>query len=343
MEPARVLLVDDEESIRTGLSIAVSRRGYDVATCAEGLPALVEIRSAHHRGTPYRTVVLDVHLPDIDGIQLLQTIKASYPETPVLMISGYGSEALTQAVERTPGSRYLSKPFAPQELIDAIERLAPPVEQPADRPRERRQPTLHASAHALMRLEPGAPAAKVVQELYELDGLCYCHMVEGRWDLVALIQGLDRSALERRLTAWRQEHDGVAEVTLLHCKQPLVDPELWPVLVDAMGAPSHTPSSDGRGRDAFVVLELDPDHLVDTYVRCSLMEDVVQCDASRDRSRLVLYMRGWTGEDDPMRVPDALRLMPGVLRARALPVVPPARPWARSAPVEDAPRRGGPS
>ncbi len=327
MEAARVLLVDDEESIRTGLSLALSRRGYEVSTCAEGLPALVEIRTAYHRGQPYGTVVLDVNLPDIDGLQLLHTIKSSYPDTPVLMISGYGNDALTKAVARTPGSLYLGKPFAPQELIDAIERLAPQPEPPAVRLRERRgQQALHATAHALLRLAPGADPADVVDRLYQLDGLCYCQAVMGRWDLVALIQGLDRAAIERRLEAWRQENQGVAAVTLMHARQPMVEPDLWPVLVDRLGASAASaspkaPGQHGASSDAIVLLEVQQEHLVDAYVRACLMEDVVQCDASRDRSNLVLTMRDWTGEGDTMRVPDALRLMPGVLRARALPVV----------------------
>ncbi len=341
MEAARVLLVDDEESIRTGLSIALSRRGYDVATCAEGLPALVEIRSAHHRGRPYRTVVLDVHLPDIDGIQLLHTIKASYPDTPVLMISGYGSEALTRAVERTPGSQYLGKPFAPQELIDAIERIAPEPSAPAARPLERRQPALHATAHALIRVRDHADASEVMECLYELDGLCYHHLVLGRWDVVALLQGLDRAVLERRLQAWQGEHGEAAEVTLLHSRQPLVEPDLWPVLVDAASAAPATPSKPS-GQDAFVVLEVQPEHLVETYVRTSLMDDVVQCDATRDRSSLVLYVRNWAGDGDLLRVPDSLRLMPGVLRARALPVVELVREHRRTAPRNPSlVRRGG--
>ena len=331
MDAARVLLVDNEELIRTSVSQALSRRGYDVTTCAEGLLALVEIRTAHHRGRPFRAVILDVHLPDIDGNQLLGTIKASYPDTPVLLISGFGSEPLQRTVEGIPASGYLTKPFATQALIDAIDLLAPPTEPVAVPSKERRgQPTLHATAHLLFSLEPDVAPGGPADELYGLDGVCYVHQVRGHWDLVALVQGLDRSAIEKRLASWRSEHDGVRAVTIMHARQPLVDPDLWPVLVDAVGAPStlelpqHAASPQG---DAFVVLEVQPEHLLECYVRACLMDDVIQCDAGRDRSSMMLMVRSWTGEGDPMRVPDRIRLLPGVLRARALPIVePPGTP-----------------
>lgn len=325
MEAARVLLVDDEASIRTGLGIALSRQGYEVETCAEGLPALVEIRTAHHGGRPYRTVVLDVHLPDIDGLQLLGTIKASYPDTPVLVISGYGNEQVLRTVEGTPGSRFLGKPFAPAELFEALEGLAPRLEaSPPPAPERRGPPAMHATAFALISLDDGADAEAVLASLGQLDGLCYCEPVIGRWDLVAMLQDLDRSHLERRLEAQLAQVEGVRRVQLLHTRQPLVDPDMWPVIVDAVGsaargAPEQAHGGEGA-QDAFVILEVEPEYLVETYVRVQLMDGVVQCDATRDRAVLVLVVRGWTGDGDPLRVPDSLRLLPGVLRARALPI-----------------------
>jgi DNA-binding response OmpR family regulator len=328
VEAARVLLVDDEASIRTGLSIALSRRGYEVETCAEGLPALVEIRTAHHGGRPYQSVVLDVHLPDIDGLQLLRSIKASYPDTPVLVISGYGNEVVNRTVDETPGSRFLGKPFAPNELIEALERLAPqeePVLPPA--PERRGPPAMHATAFALLRLAKEADAKRVMERLGELDGLCYCEPVLGRWDLVALLQDLDRSHLERRLSGQLEGVEGVSSVELLHTRQPLVEPDMWSVLVDSAGAsaaaaPQPVPetSAGPKGPDAFVILEVDPAHLVEVFVRAQLMEQVVQCDATRDRAGLVLVVQDWTGDGELLRVPDSLRLLPGVLRARALPI-----------------------
>lgn len=326
MEAARVLLVDDEASIRTGLSIVLSRRGYVVETCAEGLPALVEIRTAHHGGRPYQSVVLDVHLPDIDGLQLLRSIKASYPDTPVLVISGYGNELVHRTVEETPGSRFLGKPFAPNELLEALEHLAPQQEAaPSPAPERRGPPAMHATAFALLRLEQDADARAVMDRLGGLDGLCYCEPVMGRWDLVALLQDLDRSHLERRLDGQLEGLDGIRSVELLHTRQPLVEPEMWNVIVDSVGAapgapPELEPPPEPRGPDAFVILEVEPSRLVEVFVRAQLMDQVVQCDATRDRAGLVLVVRNWTGDGEPLRVPDSLRLLPGVLRARALPI-----------------------
>lgn len=333
MESARVLLVDDEDSIRTGLSLALSRRGYEVRTCDRGLPALVEIRAAHHRGEPYRYVVLDVHLPDIDGLQLLHAIKTSYPDTPVLVISGYGDESVTRTVAGIPGSGFLDKPFAPRELMDALQDLTQVPPAPPPRQREERTPqALHATAYGLVRLAPTADSRAVAARIEGLEGVCYCERVEGRWDLVVLAQALDRSSLERRIGEAIEDLASVATLELLHLRQPLVEPGIWSIVVDSVGATPRLLDEPANGpqpaRDAFVVLEVEPEHLAEVWVRARLTARVVQCDATRDRSHLVLLVTGWTGEGDPLRVPDRLRLLPGVLRARALPV---AVDWRRHA------------
>lgn len=327
-QPTRVLLVDDEEAIRRRLCVSLVQHGYEVDTCSVGLAALVEIRAAQQRGAPFHTVILDVNLPDIDGLELLRTIRASYPDTPVLLISGYRSEGMLRTATLGPKASYLRKPFFPEELLRSLEALAPttaPPEQPV--PSHREQPVLHATAHALFTLPDGVQAQAFAQRLHGLEGLCYALPVRGHWDVVALLQGMDRGSIERRLESWLSEAPPVEELELLHARLPLVGPELWPVLVDragapgGLGAPPDDDASEPAG-DAFVVMEVDPEHLVETYVRVSLRDDVVQADASRDRSTLVLYMRDWTGDGHLLRVPDSLRLLPGVLRARALPVRP---------------------
>jgi CheY-like chemotaxis protein len=323
-QPPRVLLVDDDAAIRASLSAALVQRGYEVDACERGLQALVEIRAAHRRDRPFHTVILHDCLPDIDGVELLRTIEATYPDTPVLLVAGHRSAEQLEALTRSPATRLLREPFDPAELVDAIEWLTPEPSTPeAPIPVERERPTLHASAHILIELAKGVDAEAFAEAMLRLDGMCLALPVHGRWDLVALVQGMDRGSIARRIEEWAAGCPDILSLELLHVRQPLVGPELWPVLVDRAGAPGglgeENPSADPSG-DAFVLLEIEPEHLVEAYVRACLREDVVQADASRERDRLVLWMRDWRGDGHPLRVPDSLRLMPGVLRARALPI-----------------------
>jgi len=107
----QILIVDDEVTIRTGIATVLERQGMAVATAANGREALEILASR-----PVGIVLLDIKLPDLDGVELLRTIRREYPETEVIMITGY--PAIQGAVEciKHGAMDYLVKPFRVGEL-----------------------------------------------------------------------------------------------------------------------------------------------------------------------------------------------------------------------------------
>jgi DNA-binding NtrC family response regulator len=107
----QILVVDDEATIRTGISQALGKQGLTVATAAAGREAL-EILAAR----PVGIVLLDIKLPDADGVELLKIIHRDYPPTEVIMITGYPT--IQSAVEciKFGALDYLVKPFRLDEL-----------------------------------------------------------------------------------------------------------------------------------------------------------------------------------------------------------------------------------
>ncbi len=105
-ENKRMLIIDDEDSICLAFKRFFSRRGWDVATAATGKAGL-DACAAHEA----RVVFLDVRLPDIDGLEVLDRLGQEQPDTQVIMISAYGSlETITQAV-KGKAFDYLAKPI----------------------------------------------------------------------------------------------------------------------------------------------------------------------------------------------------------------------------------------
>lgn len=113
-----VLVVDDEERIRSSLRGILGDEGFRVLDTGD--PAgVMEIIS---REKP-ALVLLDIWMPDIDGIELLRRIKAERPEVHVIMISGHGNIQNAVAATRLGAADFIEKPFSMHGLLAAIERV----------------------------------------------------------------------------------------------------------------------------------------------------------------------------------------------------------------------------
>ena len=113
----QILVVDDEAAVRSGIAQVLSRQGLEVTTAADGAAALAELA----RRT-FAVVLLDIKLPDTDGVTLLKHLRQDCPETAVIMITGY--PAIQVAVEfiRLGALDYLVKPFRIDELEVVVQK-----------------------------------------------------------------------------------------------------------------------------------------------------------------------------------------------------------------------------
>lgn len=114
-EPARILVIDDQESIRKSLAAVLEEEGYLVDTAENGKEAIEKSRAK-----PYNLALIDIRLPDMDGLQLLTSIKETLPKTVKIIITGYPSlENAVEAVNKG-GDGYIIKPFDMNKLLDMI-------------------------------------------------------------------------------------------------------------------------------------------------------------------------------------------------------------------------------
>jgi two-component system response regulator PilR (NtrC family) len=107
----RILIIDDEPSMRDMLSIMLVREGYDVQV-AESRAAAARVLGAG----PLDAVITDVKLPDGDGIEILRHVKAGSPETAVIVMTAFGSTQTAVAAMKLGAHDYLVKPFDVDEL-----------------------------------------------------------------------------------------------------------------------------------------------------------------------------------------------------------------------------------
>ena len=117
MAKERVLIVDDEKNIVSSLQEILNDEGYEIVTAEDGLDALEMIQSE-----PPDLVLLDIWLPGMDGIEVLQAIKTYHPEIEVLVMSGHGT--IDTAVKATKLGAYdfIEKPFSLDQLVLSVEK-----------------------------------------------------------------------------------------------------------------------------------------------------------------------------------------------------------------------------
>lgn len=116
-EVRRILIIDDERPILLTLEALLGRHGFQTetaATAAAGLKAL--------KNKSASLVLLDLQLPDVQGLEILDQIKAEWPEMPVIVLTAH--DTLNNAVESIKRGAYhfVSKPYAPEELLSLVEK-----------------------------------------------------------------------------------------------------------------------------------------------------------------------------------------------------------------------------
>jgi two-component system response regulator AtoC len=116
---AHVLIVDDELNIRRVLAAMLKRDGYDVTTAADGEQALAVLQR-----TPIHVVVTDLVMPRLGGMELLERVRAEYPDVPVILITAHGTVDSAVAALKAGAFDYVTKPFEQDELRKVIAKAA---------------------------------------------------------------------------------------------------------------------------------------------------------------------------------------------------------------------------
>lgn len=113
-----ILLVEDEEALHETLKMNLGLEGYDVVSAYDGQQALEKLE-----GEYFDLVVLDIMLPEIDGIGVLETMRIKKIDSPVLILSARNASADRILGLKKGADDYLAKPFALEELLLRIEKL----------------------------------------------------------------------------------------------------------------------------------------------------------------------------------------------------------------------------
>ena len=115
-----VLVIDDSGRFRTVARMALEGAGFDVTEAEDGLDALKKLEKQR-----FNVITCDMNMPRLDGVGFLQQMKllTDHKFTPVIMLSTESSDAMKAKTKEAGARAFVTKPFQPSQLIDAVRRL----------------------------------------------------------------------------------------------------------------------------------------------------------------------------------------------------------------------------
>lgn len=128
----RILLVEDDPTLRQALSFNLSREGYEVATAADGPSGLEAARNDR-----LDLILLDVMLPGMSGVEVLRALRGEGVTTPVIILSAKGDEIDRVVGLKVGADDYVAKPFSRPELLARIEAVLRRQRREPDAPEAR--------------------------------------------------------------------------------------------------------------------------------------------------------------------------------------------------------------
>lgn len=318
----KILFVDDEAPLRRSMALGLSQRGYDTEPCDSGLNALKKLDAYMKNNIGLHAVVVDIRLPDIDGIKLVKIIKFRYPGIPVFLISGYADQYNKEDIRDLQVNAFLEKPVSPDQLSHCFEEIAvnpEPVEDLAE--------ARSVSSYLLVNVDEEAEFFETYRSLYYTPGVVYCDATKGDYDILMLVQSDSMEGCRRICDEQVKAVPGVHSAELLEVDSPALEESTLDIIQAAEDALGDEAKEDAKSRDmsqrvcSYVLMEVEREKLDSIYPALKLDENVVFCDYTTGKYNLVLFVTGNYFAGIDRFIQDKLVNLDGVLKVKEYPVI----------------------
>jgi DNA-binding NtrC family response regulator len=111
----KILVTDDEDTVRMVLKQMLEQSGFAVDTAKNGVEALEKLKA-----DTFSMLISDINMPEMDGVELLGKVKQLMPELPVIFITAFGKNQVIMQAMRSGLSNYIEKPFRMNDVISTV-------------------------------------------------------------------------------------------------------------------------------------------------------------------------------------------------------------------------------
>lgn len=123
MDKTHILVVDDEVNTLGSMEFILQARDYEVSLANDGAIALNTILKAKDTRTPIDLLIMDIQMPVVNGLKLIDHLHKLKIELPILIITGYGNHKLYSELARKGCNHVLDKPISEDDLIDKVQTI----------------------------------------------------------------------------------------------------------------------------------------------------------------------------------------------------------------------------
>ncbi|MCK4541815.1 MAG: response regulator [Spirochaetales bacterium] len=322
----RVLIIDDEAEIRRNLTVGLTQEDYSVASCPDGISAIHALNTAREKGIAYDYLIIDIFMPDIDGLKILKVIKNQYPDLPVLVITGFGDDRLKFTALSENNTGYLDKPFKIADLVKALKELSPGTtgtERPVPGGIDEEVTGKSVSAYLTIRITDVDRSMKIFSDLYSMDGVESCEAVRGEFDIIILAQASTQEeiqALFHRIAAM----DGIEIASMSEVERPKLDrdvDEFINIYSKAVKQKELDNVSKKPGTTSYIIVDIDKEAIQQIFTTVFFIDEVIFCDVIDDGRKLVGMITNQGVMGRTPKIIEKLNQIDGVLRVRETKVI----------------------
>ncbi|MCZ6628083.1 MAG: response regulator [SAR324 cluster bacterium] len=119
----RILVVDDEESARMSVELALTMAGYKVLGTSDVEDAIVKAIEARDNNNPFDLLITDFKMPKLTGLELIDQLSNHDIEIPTLIITGFADDQLVDELSQRNSVEYYEKPMDPDTLVSQVQQI----------------------------------------------------------------------------------------------------------------------------------------------------------------------------------------------------------------------------
>lgn len=323
----RILLIDDDSSIRRSLSLSLNQLGYDVEPCDSGITALNKLDLYAKNSINLDSIVVDINLPDINGVKLGRIIKSKYPDSTMMYITGYADTLELTDVEDLKEEGLLEKPFTADDLITEINKLIAKHGIAVEPKVEKKKEVKPASAYVLIKVKSNADYLSLYRELYFMDNVVYCDATRGDIDIFLLLQSDSNERCKEFYENNIKDIKGIQETKFLQVSVPILNDNIREI-IQAAGItlfedmPGMSKVRDGKKSVySYVLLDVDREKLDKIYPILRLTDNILYCDYTEGNYNLILMVHGTQFSEIDKLIENKIISLDGVLKVKEYPVI----------------------
>ncbi len=323
----RILLVDDDSSVRRSLSLGLNQLGYDVEPCDCGFTALNKLDLYTKNKIDLDSVVVDINLPDINGIKLGKIIKSKYPDSALMYITGYADKLDLTDVEDLKEDGMLEKPFTANDLVEEISKVLGKHDKVSKHEKSEKKETETCSAYVLIKVKNDADYFPLYRKLYFMDNVVYCDATRGDIDIFLLLQSDSVDGCREIYEKNVKDLTEIEEAKFLPVSTPVLNENINEIVHAAGISLFEDMRGMGKARDAkkavcsYVLLDVDREMLDKVYPILKLTDNVLYCDYTEGSYNLILMVYGTQFSEIDKIIENKIINLGGVLKVKEYPII----------------------